>query len=116
MPFAFLAENPNKYRDVVTVLGPCHTQCVMVNAIYKHYKGCEPGDVLVKGRDIAEASVDSVLKGKHYKWRLRCMRLVYEARDKGNLDIYESLSQESHAAVHVALEDDVDPRESTATV
>lgn len=55
MPFAFLvgdhpvyvlitllkAENPNKYCDIVTFLGPVHTQRVMMSAIYKRYKGSE---------------------------------------------------------------------------
>ena len=58
MPFAFLvgdhlvyvlitllkAENPNKYRDIVPFLVPFHTQCVMMNAIYKCYNGSELGD------------------------------------------------------------------------
>ena len=55
MPFAFLvgdlpvyvlitllkAENPCKYRDIVPFLGPFHTQCTMMGAIYKRYKGSE---------------------------------------------------------------------------
>lgn len=49
MPFAFLvgdlpvyvfitqlkAENPNEFQDIVPFLGPFHTQCVMMSAIYK---------------------------------------------------------------------------------
>ena len=72
MPFAFLvgdhpvyvlitllkAENPNKYRDIVPFLGLFHTQCVLMNAIYKRYKGSELEDVLVAGGVIAEGSVD----------------------------------------------------------
>ena len=61
------AENPNKYRDIVPFLGPFHTQCVMMSAIYKRYKESELGDVLVMGGVIAEGSVDCALKGKHYK-------------------------------------------------
>ena len=52
MPFAFLAggrpvyiiistlkaENITKYQNIVPFLGPFHTQCVMMNAIYKRYK------------------------------------------------------------------------------
>ena len=85
MPFAFLvgdhpvyvlitllkAENPNKYRDIVPFLGPFHTQCVLMNAIYKRYKGSELEDVLVAGGVIAEGSVDRALKGKHYIRGLR---------------------------------------------
>ena len=48
LPFAFLvgdhpvyvlitqlkAENPNDFHDIVPFLGPFHTQCVMMSAIY----------------------------------------------------------------------------------
>jgi len=47
------AENPNKYCDIVPFLGPFHTQCVMVNTIYKRYKGSELGEVLVAAGVIA---------------------------------------------------------------
>ena len=93
MPFAFLvgdhpvyviitllkAKNPKKYCDIVPFLGPFHTQCAMMSAIYKHYKGSEQGDVLVAAGVIAEGSVDRALKGKHYRSGLRCLRLMYEA-------------------------------------
>lgn len=140
MPFAFLvgdhpvyilitllkAENPNKYRDIVPFLGPFHIQCVLMNAIYKHYKGSELGDVLVAGGVIAEGSVDRALKGKHYKRGLRCLRLMYEAlmsqlinerlipnladKTRENLIVLRdtSLTQKSRAAAHVALENDAD--------
>ena len=53
MPFAYLAgdqpvyvlitllkaENPNKYCNIIPFLGPFHTQCVMMSAIFKRYKG-----------------------------------------------------------------------------
>lgn len=140
MPFAFLvgdhpvyvlitllkAENPNKYGDIVPFLGPFHTQCVMMSAIYKRYKGSEVGDILVAGGVIAEGSVDRALKGKHYKRGLRCLRLMYEAimsqlvqrrimpnltdKTRENLKILRdtSFSKESRAAAHVALEEDAD--------
>jgi hypothetical protein len=50
------AENPNKYRDIVPFLGPFHTQCVMMSAIYKRYKGSELEDVLIAAGVIAEGS------------------------------------------------------------
>lgn len=138
MPFAFLvgdhpvyvlitqlkAENPNKYLHIVPFLGPFHTQCVMMSAIYKRYKGSELGDVLVAGGVIAEGSVDQALKGKHYKRGLRCLKLMYEAlmsqlvqrritpyladETKESLEILRdsSLSQETRVAAHAALEED----------
>lgn len=138
MPFAFLvgdhpvyviitqlkAESPNKYRDIVPFLGPFHTQCVMMSAIYKRYKGSGLEDVLIAAGVIAEGSVDRALKGKHYKRGLRCLRLMYEAlmsqlvqerltphmadETKKNLETLRdmSLSQESRAAAHATLEED----------
>ena len=140
MPFAFLvgdhpvyvlitllkAENPNKYRAIVPFLGPFHTQCVMMSAIYKRYNGSELADVLVAAGVIAEGSVDRALKGKHYKRGLRCLKLMYEALMSRllqerltphlandtikNLDILRntSASQESRAAAHEALMQDAD--------
>ena len=140
MPFAFLvgdhpvyllitllnAENPNKYCDIVPFLGLFHTQCVMMSAIYKRYKGSELGEVLVAGGVIAEGSVDHALRGKHYKRGLRCLRLVYEAlmsqlvkgrltpdlanETKENLQILRntSLSQEPRVAAHAALDEGAD--------
>ena len=60
-------------------LGPFHTQCVMMSAIYTRYKGSDYGEVLVAGGVIAEGSVDRALQGKHHKRGLRCLRLMYEA-------------------------------------
>ena len=97
-----------------------------MSAIYKRYTGSELGDVLVAAGVIAEGSVDSALKGKHYKRGLRCLRLMYEAlmsqlakeslipnlteETRENIDILRntSLSQETRAAAHAALEDDAD--------
>ena len=68
------AANPNKYCDIVPFLGPFHTQYVMMNAIYKRYKGSELGEVLV-----AESSVNRALKHQDYKSGLRCLGLMHEA-------------------------------------
>ena len=139
MPFTFLvgdhpvyilitllkAENPNKYCDTVPLLGPFHTQCVMMNTIYKYYKGIELGDVLVVGGVVAEGSVGRALKGKHYKRGLHCFMLMYEAlmswlvkgkhladatREKLEILRDMGLSKESRAAAHMALEKDANLR------
>ena len=120
------AENSNKYRDIVPFLGPFRTQCVMMSAIYKCYKGSELGDVLVAGEVVADGSVDRAMKGKHYKRGLRCLKLMYEAlmsqllkerlvpymadETRKNLEILRdiSLSQESRAAALTTLEEDAD--------
>ena len=128
------AENPDKYCDIVPFLGPFHTQCVMISAIYKRYKGSELGDVLVAAGVIAEGSVDHALKGKHYKRGLRCLRLMYEAlvselvkvRLIPNLDSAtvenvkilkdESIAHSSRAATHATLEEDADLKRLTAHI
>ena len=120
------AENPNKYRDIVQFLGPFHTQCVMMSAIYTRYKGSELGEVLAAGDVIAEGSVERALQGKHNKRGLRCLRLVIEAlisqlvkknvisaldvKITDNIDILivMTVSQESRAAAHAELENDSD--------
>ena len=124
MPFAFLvgdhpvyvlitllkAGNSDQYRDIVLFLGPFHTQCVMMSAIYKRYKGSELGEVVVAGGVIAGGSVDIALKDKHYKRGLRCLRLLYEALMsqlmKGRLTILRStnLSPEPRVAEDADIE------------
>ena len=116
------AENPCKYHDIVPFLGPFHTQCAMMSAIYKRYKGSELREVLVVGGVVAEGSVDHALKGEHYKRGLRCLRLMYEALMSQLLKVRcvpnlgdetreilrnTSLSQNSRDAAHTALEDDL---------
>ena len=73
------AENSVKYHNIVPLLGPFHTQCSMMSAIYKRYKGSELEDVLVAAGVIADGSVDNALKEKHFKRGLRCLKLMYEA-------------------------------------
>ena len=119
------AENPVKYRNIVPFLGPFHTQCSMMSAIYKRYKGSEI-DVLVAGGVIADGSVDHAVKGKYFKRGLRCLKLMYEAlmsqlvkerliprlpdEIQENLEILRNadLSQESHAKAYKALEESAD--------
>ena len=52
------AENLVKYHDIVSFLGTFHTQCSMMSAIHKRYKGSELEDVLVAGGVIADGSID----------------------------------------------------------
>ena len=137
MPFAYLvgdlpvyvlinelkAENPERYSAIIPFLGPFHTQCVMMTAIYKRYEGSELEEVLVQAGVIAAGSVKQALKGKHFKRGLRCLRLVYEAlmskilkehtQNLGEetnrlLEILRDTHQnkEARKAAHEALEED----------
>ena len=77
MPFAFItgdqpvytllmelkAEHPVKYQAIIPFLGPFHTQCVMMTAIFKRYEGSELEEVLVQAGAVAAGSVKQALKG-----------------------------------------------------
>jgi len=139
MPFAFLvgdhllyiliimlkAKNSNMYCDIAPFLGPFHTQCVMMNVIYKRYKGSELGEVLEAGEVIAEGSVDPALKSKHYQRGLCGLSLMYDAlmsqlakerrlipnlaeetREKLEVLRDTSISQETSTSAHAALTKD----------
>ena len=80
MPFAFLVEDHPVYVRItllkaenltlincVPFISPFHTQCVMMSAISKLYKGSVLGEILVAAGVITKGSVDRALKGKHYK-------------------------------------------------
>ena len=69
------SENTDRYRDTIPFLGPFHTQCVIMSAIYKRYAGSEIG-VLVQAGLVAAGSVHQALKGSHYKRGLHCLRLL----------------------------------------
>lgn len=72
-------ENPDAFKDSVPFLGPFHTQCSFMSAIYKRFDGSGLSDILVAAQVIAEGSVHKTLRGKHYKRNIRCLRLMYEA-------------------------------------
>ena len=134
MPFAFLVgdlpvyilimelkcEHPDKYKSIIPFLGPFHTQCVMMAAMFKRYEGSELEEVLVQAGIVAAGSVNQALKGKHFRRGLRCIRLFYEAliskllidnppnltaKTKEKLCILRDTSndQETRAAAHESL-------------
>ena len=126
MPFAYLvgdlpvfilitelkAENSQQYQTITPFLGPFHTQCAMMSAIFKRYEGSELEEVLVQAGVIAAGSVKQALKGKHFRRGLRCLRLFYEAlmsklirkhaftlseETKQNLEIVRDIEQSKQA-------------------
>ena len=68
------SEHPEKYANIIPFLGPFHTQCCMIYAIYKRHKGSELAEVLVAAGVIADGSVDHALRGKHYRRAIRCLK------------------------------------------
>ena len=93
------SEHPDKFKQIIPFLGPFHTQCSMIYAIYKRHKGSELADVLVAAGVIAEGSVDQALKGKHYRRAFRCLMLMYEALMHMLLDRLHERSQLSALTV-----------------
>ena len=93
MPFSFLvgdlptyklivelkAENPDKFKNIVPILGAFHQQMSYIYAIYKRFLGSGISDILVAAGVIVEGSVDQALRGKHYRRGLRCIMLWREA-------------------------------------
>ena len=113
-------EHPDKYKSIIPFLGPFHTQCVMMAAMFKRYEGSELEEVLVQAGIVAAGSVNQALKGKHFRRGLRCIRLFYEAliskllidnppnltaKTKEKLCILRDTSndQETRAAAHESL-------------
>ena len=132
MPFSFVvgdqpvytlmmelkAENPEKYKNIIPFLGPFHTQCVMMSAIFKRYEGSEFEEVLIQAGVVAAGSVKQALTGKHFRRGLRCFRLFSEAliskllkdvnlsaETKKKLDMLRDTTQdqETRSAAHEAL-------------
>ena len=81
--FAFVeeikSENPEKFKLILPVLGPFHTQCAFMSAILSRFKGSGIEDILVSAGLIEEGSVEQALKGKHYNRAQRLYKLLYEA-------------------------------------
>ena len=81
--YAFMVElkyeNKEKFKAVLPVLAPFHTQVSYMYAIFKRFNGSEIGDLVVNAGLIADGSVDQALKGKHYNRALRLYKLLYEA-------------------------------------
>ena len=72
-------EHPDEFSIILPSMGPFHIHCSFIYATDKRFHGSGLSDVLVAAGVIAEGSVDQVLRGKHYKRSIRCLRLMYEA-------------------------------------
>ena len=137
MPYAFItgdqpvytllielkSENPDKYQSIIQFLGPFHTQCVMMAAIFKRYEGSELEEVLVQAEAVAAGSVKQALKGQHFRRGIRIISLFYESlitnilrykvmnlepETKRKLEILRDTTadQETRKAAHDELEED----------
>jgi len=94
------AENSVKYHNIVPFLSPLHTQCSMMTAIYKRYKGSELEDIFVVGEVIADSSVDQALKGKHFKRGLHSISVALILRSSLGFSLLDSSNACSKEHVH----------------
>ena len=129
IPFSFLVGDMPTYN--IPILGAFHQQMSYMHAIYKRFMGSGIADTLVTAGVVVAGSVDQALRGKHYRWGVRCIVLWREAliqqrlRDileheelsediKVNLDTLRNAlteTQEAVQAAHIDLEDDDDIKE-----
>jgi hypothetical protein len=76
--FELKAENPEKFRLVLPILGGFHTQCAFLSAINKRFAGSGLEELIVAAGLLESGSVDQALRGKHYNRAMRVHKLVYE--------------------------------------
>ena len=72
-------ENFDKFKNIIPVLGPFHTQCSFITVINKRFAGSGITKLIVSADIIADKSVDQAFRGKHYRRIVRALQLVYEA-------------------------------------
>ena len=72
-------ENLEKFHNIIPVLGAFHTQVAFITTIAKRFEGSGLSDIIVSADIIADKSVDSALRGKHYRRIVRALQSVYEA-------------------------------------
>ena len=73
------AENFQKFKDIIPILGSFHQQCSFIYSIYKRFQGSGISDILVSAGVIVEGSVEQALRGKHYRRGVGCIMLMREA-------------------------------------
>ena len=71
-------ENFDKFKNIIPVLCPFHTQCSFITVINKRFSGSGITKLIVSADIIADKSVDQTC-GKHYRGMFRALQLVYEA-------------------------------------
>lgn len=72
-------ENPQKFDNIVPMLGGFHTEVNFISAIYKRFDGSGLQEWLVESGVIESGSCDQALRGKHYKRGMRVYKLAYES-------------------------------------
>ena len=72
------SENKDRFCSVLPVLGSFHIQMAFMNTIYKRFADSGLSHVVVAAGLVQAGSVESALKGRHYKRCMRIHKLLYE--------------------------------------
>ena len=72
-------ENCDKFKKIIPILGPFHTQVAFITSLAKRYEGSGLSDLIVSASIIADKSIDQAMRGKHFRRIVRALQLVYEA-------------------------------------
>ena len=72
-------ENFDKFKNIILVLGPFHTQSPFITVINKRFSGSGITELIVSTDIIADKSVYQAFSGKHYRRIFRALQLFYEA-------------------------------------
>ena len=72
-------ENPQKFVDILPILGSFHIEVGFMSVMYKLLKESNIGNLLVEADLIAQNSVVQALRGGHYNRATRLYKVFYEA-------------------------------------
>ena len=80
-------EHAARFKNIIPVLGPFHTQCSFITAINKRFSGSGISDLIVSADIIAEKSIDQAFRAKHFRRIVRALQLVYESLQRGIIQL-----------------------------
>ena len=72
-------ENPEKYKNILPVMGGFHVQGTFMSTINKRFKGSGIFQLVHASDLLEEGSTDQALRRAHHNRGIRCYMLLYEA-------------------------------------
>ena len=98
-------KDPQKFKNVLLMMGNFHTICNLMSTIGKMFGDAGLRDLAVESGVIAEGSIGRVLEGKHYNRAVRLHKLIYEALMRLAWTGFVEWISSNHAEVLPTLED-----------
>ena len=80
-------EDAARFKNIIPVLGPFHTQCSLITAINKRFSGSGISDLIVSADIIAEKSIDQAFRAKYFRRIVRALQLVYESLQRSIIQL-----------------------------